>query len=69
MTQREKALQMNEVAFDAITGAPVELHKLSIDGKCPTGREAKRILCQPAAPVEKCAATAPLHQKGFSFLR
>jgi hypothetical protein len=69
MTQAEKAQQMNEVAFDVITGAPVELHKLSIDGRCATGVEAKRILCQPAAPVEKCAATAPLHQKGFSLLR
>ena len=49
-----------------------QLHTLHIDGKCPTQREAKRILTTPAKPVDKTdLATKPLHSavRGFNLMR
>ncbi len=51
---------------------PEQLLTLHINGKCPTQREASRVLTTPAVPVDKDdLATKPLHSavRGFSLLR
>ncbi len=51
---------------------PEQLHVLHINGKCPTQREAARILTVPARPVDKNdPATKPLHSavRGFNLMR
>lgn len=50
MTGHEGVLAMCQVEYEVLTGQ--DLHTMRINGHCPTGREAKRVLTQPACKLQ-----------------